>query len=398
MNAQITIPFALRTDQLIGSVIDSSTALLASQKHDIVRFAMGAPGEDLIPLAELDAAYGTAKRGRYDYGESEGEPRLREQILKLSAESGQATTDERVLITSGGMQGLDIAFKLFVDPGDVVVIEAPTYTNGYATALSYGADVLPVPVDDEGMVVEQLPGLVAAKGRAPKAIYTVPNFQNPSGVTMSRARREELLRLAETWGAMIIDDDPYGALRFSGAHEPGFLELAPQHPLVFGVRTFSKIIAPGLRTGWIDVDPNIRDLAIAAKQAMDTCTQVPAQHTVAQFLEEGHLGSHITRLLPMYAERKDAMRRALHAHFGESVQATDPDGGFFLWVTFEGELADVDTEELFPRALANGVAYIPGPAFTTDGSMRSSLRLCFATSTLERIEEGVQRLARAVRS
>lgn len=187
MNAQITIPFALRADQLIGSVIDSSTALLASQQHDIVRFAMGAPGEDLIPLAELDAAYGTATAGRYDYGESEGEPRLREQILKLSAESGQATADERILVTSGGMQGLDIAFKLFVDPGDVVVIEAPTYTNGYATALSYGADVLPVPVDEEGMLVEQLPDLVAAKGRAPKAIYTVPNFQNPSGVTISRA-------------------------------------------------------------------------------------------------------------------------------------------------------------------------------------------------------------------
>lgn len=397
MNAQITIPFSLRTDQLIGSVIDSSTALLASQQHDIVRFAMGAPGEDLIPLAELDAAYGTAKTGRYDYGESEGEPRLREQILKLSAESGQATTDERILVTSGGMQGLDIAFKLFVDPGDVVVIEAPTYTNGYATALSYGADVLPVPVDDEGMVVEQLPDLVAAKGQAPKAIYTVPNFQNPSGVTMSRPRREELLRLAEGWGSMIIDDDPYGALRFSGADEPGFLELAPQHPLVFAVRTFSKIIAPGLRTGWIDVDPAIRDLAIAAKQAMDTCTQVPAQHTVAQFLEEGHLGAHIARLLPMYAERKNVMRRELHAHFGESVRATDPDGGFFLWVTFDGDLAGIDTEELFPRALANGVAYIPGPAFTTDGSMRESLRLCFATSTPERIEEGVQRLAQTVR-
>src|SRR5699024_12010978 len=145
------------------------------------------PLHDALPIS-----YGTATAGRYDYGESEGEPRLREQILKLSAESGQATADERILVTSGGMQGLDIAFKLFVDPGDIVVIEAPTYTNGYATALSYGADVLPVPVDEGGMIVEELPDLVAAKGRPPKAIYAVPNFQNPSGVTMSRARREEL--------------------------------------------------------------------------------------------------------------------------------------------------------------------------------------------------------------
>ncbi len=397
MNAQITIPFALRADSLIGSVIDSSTALLASQTHDIVRFAMGAPGEDLIPLAALDSAYASPRTGRYDYGQSEGEPRLREQILKLSAEGGVYTTDERILVTSGGMQGLDIAFKLFVDPGDVVVVEAPTYTNGYATAMSYGAHVLPVPVDEEGMMVELLPELVAREGRTPRAIYTVPNFQNPSGVTMSRARREQLLSLAERWGAMIIDDDPYGALRFSGTHEPGFTELAPQHPLVFGVRTFSKIIAPGLRTGWIDVDPKVRELAIAAKQAMDTCTQVPAQHTIAQFLEEGHLGAHIARLLPLYSERKDAMREQLQRHFGTTVRSTDPDGGFFLWVTFEGEHAGIDTEELFPRALEKGVAYIPGPAFTTDGSMRNALRLCFATSTPERIEEGVARLADAVR-
>lgn len=398
MNAQITIPFARRATSLIGSVIDSSTALLAQQEHDIVRFAMGAPGEDLIPVAELDASYARAAEGRYNYGQSEGEPRLREQILKLSANSGVHSSDDRILVTTGGMQGLDIAFKLFVDPGDLVIIEAPTYTNGYATAMSYGADVLAVPVDHEGMMVEQLPALVEAKGKVPKAIYTVPNFQNPSGVTMSRARREELLRLAEDWGAIIIDDDPYGSLRFSGTHEPGFLELVPEHPLVFGVRTFSKIVAPGLRTGWIDVDPMVRERAIAAKQAMDTCSQVPAQHAVAQFLEDGHLVSHIARLLPLYAERKDVMRAELDRVFGSAVRTTNPDGGFFLWVTFEGELAGIDTEELFPRALEEGVAYIPGPAFTPDGSMRDSLRLCFATSSPERIHQGVGRLAAAVKA
>src|SRR5690625_855691 len=364
MKAPTTIPFALRSDSLIGSVIDSSTALLASQTHDIVRFAMGAPSEDLIPVAEIDAAYASSRAGRYDYGESEGEPRLREQILKLSAEAGAPTTDERILVTTGGMQGLDLAFKLFVDPGDVVALEAPTYTNGYAPALSNGADVLPVPVDEEGMVVEALPDLVAAKGRAPKVIYTIPNFQNPSGVTLSGRRRAALLDLAERWGAMIVDDDPYGTLRFAGTPEPSFLELAPGHPLVYAVRTFSKVIAPGLRTGWIEADPQVRGLALAAKQAMDTCTQVPAQHAVAQFLEEGHLQRHIARLLPLYAERKEAMRAELQRHFGPAAHATDPEGGFFLWVTFGGDLGHLDTEELFPRALAEGVAYIPGPAFT----------------------------------
>ncbi|MGJ0204108.1 aminotransferase class I/II-fold pyridoxal phosphate-dependent enzyme [Leucobacter sp. gxy201] len=389
--------FADRAELLIGSVIDASTALLAEQQHDIVRFAMGAPSEDLMPMAEIDEAFAKQAAGRYDYGESQGEPVLREQILRLSERLGLDTSDDRILVTNGGMQGLDIAFKLFVDPGDLVVAEAPTYSNGNATALSYGADILPVPTDDRGMIVEALPELVDRAGRAPRAIYVIPNFQNPTGVTLSRERRELLLELAERWNAMIIDDDPYGMLRFDGASEPSFAELAPRHPLLFQVRTFSKTIAPGLRTGWIDVDPAVRELAINAKQAMDTCSSVPVQRAVADLLADGHLERHIDRMLPIYRERKDAMRASLARHFGNAAVATDPEGGFFLWVTFAGALADLDTEELFPAALADGVAYIPGPAFTVDASLRNALRLCFATSSPERIEAGVSRLAHAIR-
>lgn len=394
MTALLSPPRSHRA--LVGSVIDSSTALLAEQTHDIVRFAMGAPSEDLMPIAELDEAFASARTGRYDYGDSAGEPRLREQILRLAAEAGAPTRDERLLVTTGGMQGLDLAFKLCVDPGDLVIVEAPTYTNGHATALSYGAEVVGAPTDAHGLVVEALPGIVERAGRAPKAIYTIPTFQNPTGVTMSRERRVRLLELAERWGALVIEDDPYGMLRFGGDRVESLAEIAPGHPLVFQVRTFSKTVAPGLRVGWIDVDPELRDRAIAAKQAMDTCTGVPAQHGVAAFLEAGHLRPHLDRLLPLYRERKVAMRRELARAFGDRATATDPDGGFFLWVTFGGDLAGVDTEELFPAALAEGVAYIPGPAFTVDGSMRDALRLCFATSSPERIAEGVDRLARAV--
>jgi len=393
----ISPPFADRADLLIGSVIDASTALLAEQKHDIVRFAMGAPSEDLMPMAEIDDAFAKQAAGRYDYGESQGEPVLREQILRLSERLGIDTSDDRILVTNGGMQGLDIAFKLFVDPGDLVIAEAPTYSNGNATALSYGADILPVPTDDHGMIVEALPELVEQAGRTPRAIYVIPNFQNPTGVTLSRERRVLLLELAERWNAVIIDDDPYGMLRFDGAPEPSFAELAPRHPLLFQVRTFSKTIAPGLRTGWIDVDPAVREIAINAKQAMDTCSSVPVQRVAAELLAAGQLERHIERMLPIYRERKDAMRDSLARHFGDAAVATDPEGGFFLWVTFVGELADLDTEDLFPAALADGVAYIPGPAFTVDASLRNALRLCFATSTPERIEAGVSRLANAIR-
>lgn len=384
---------AQRSERLIGSIIDASTGLLAEQEHDIVRFAMGAPGEDLIPVADLNESFARSVTGRFDYGESEGEPALREQILRLAEEAGAPTSDDRLLITTGGMQGLDLAFKMCVDPGDLVIIEAPTYTNGYATALSYGADVVAAPTDADGLVVEALPEIVRRAGRAPRLIYTIPNFQNPRGVTLSRARRERLIELAEEWGSIILEDDPYGALRFEGEQVPGLAEIAPRHPLVFQVRTFSKTIAPGLRTGWIDVDPSIRRIAVNAKQAMDTCTNMPAQLAVADYLERGKFGEHVDHLLPIYRERKVAMQRALSTYLGDHVQSTDPEGGFFLWLTLQGDYSAIDTEQMFSAALSDGVAYIPGPAFTADGSMRNALRVCFATSTPERIDEGVRRLA-----
>lgn len=390
----LQLPIAHR--QLPGSVIDASTALLAEQTHDIVRFAMGAPGEDLMPLEALDASFAATRTDRFAYGDSAGEPRLREQILRLSAEVGAPTDDDRILVTTGGMQGLDLAFKLSVDPGDLVIVEAPTYTNGNSTALSYGADVVGAPTDEHGLIVDALPEIVERAGRAPKAIYTIPNFQNPTGVTLTRERKERLLELAERWGAMIIEDDPYGMLRFAGDPVASFAEIAPKHPLVFQVRTFSKIVAPGLRVGWIDADPRYRELAVAAKQAMDTCTGVPAQHAVATFLEQGHLERHLARLIPLYKERKEAMRFELDRVFGDRVTATDPEGGFFLWLTLGGEYGRIDTEAMFAEALREGVAYIPGPAFTTDGSMKDALRLCFATSSPERIAEGIERLARVM--
>jgi len=387
-------PLARRASDLVGSIIDSSTSLLARQTHDIVRFAMGAPSDDLIPVELLDTYSARTVPGKYSYGSSEGEPALVEQIVKLQAEHGITTAGDRITVTTGGMQGLDLAFKLFVDPGDLVIVEGPTYTNGNATALSYGADLLEAPLDEDGLVVEALPDLVAAAGRTPKAIYTIPNFQNPSGVTQSQRRREQLLELAARWGSVIIDDDPYGLLRFDHDDIPAFSQIDPGNPRVFSVRTFSKILAPGLRIGWVDCDPELQPLLINAKQAMDTCTSVPTQQTVTDFLANGHLQPHLDRVIGLYRERRDAMQGALTRHFGDAVRATNPGGGFFLWVTFND--AHVDTEALFETALAEGVAYIPGSAFSVNDNFHDALRLCFATSTPERIDEGVARLKRAV--
>jgi 2-aminoadipate transaminase len=291
------------------------------------------------------------------------------------------------------MQGIDLACKLFVDPGDLVVVESPTYTNGSATVLSYGGELLEAAVDADGMIVEALPELVERAGRQPKAIYTIPNFQNPSGTTMSPARRSALLDLARGWGAVVIDDDPYGSLRFAGRDVPSLRELGGGEPAVFSVRTFSKVLAPGLRVGWVDAAPELGQLLINAKQAMDTCTNLPAQRLVARFLADGHLAAHLNGLRDEYRRRKIAMQEALSEQLGDIATWTDPAGGFFLWVTLP---SDVDTGKLFEVALAEGVAFIPGSAFSPSGRFGNALRLCFASTTPDRTVEGVRRLRRAI--
>ncbi len=396
MNAA-SLPLAARTDGLVGSIIDSSTSLLHQQTHDIVRFAMGSPAPEAIPTKQLaDVAgdvLGAESPHSYDYAATEGHPELREALLRALRGTGDETTDDRLFVTAGGMQGLDLACKLFVDPGDLVVVESPTYTNGSATALAYQAELLEAPVDEDGMMVDALPRLVAEAGRTPKAIYCIPTFQNPSGATLTLARRRRLLELAREWGSMVIDDDPYHLLRFDGTDVPTLHTLADGDPLVFSVRTFSKSIAPGLRVGWVDTDPSLRPLLVNAKQAMDTCTNLPAQRLVAAFLERGYLADHLTEQRVEYRHRKQAMQEALRQHFGDIARWTDPEGGFFLWLTLSN---GVDTHDLFEPALAEGVAYIPGTAFSPSGRFRDALRLCFATSTPERIEDGVARLRRAV--
>ena len=389
------LPLASRADGLVGSVIDSSTSLLAAQTHDIVRFAMGAPAAEVIPTEEFREIAGEVLTdASFTYGATEGEPDL---ITTVTEQFSSASSDpERIVITSGGMQGLDLAFKLFTDPGDLVVVESPTYTNGSGTALSYGADVLEVPVDDHGMDIDALETLVAESGRVPRMIYTIPNFQNPSGTTLSEDRRRRLLDLAHRWGAMILDDDPYGALRFSGDPVPGFREINPDDPLVFSVRTFSKILAPGLRVGWINADPRLRKLLIAGKQAMDTCANVPGQHIVNAYINRGGYGDHLTSLRTEYKRRKEAMDASITRHLGDRVRTTNPDGGFFLWVTLQGDDARVASPRLFEIALAEGVAFIPGPSLSPSGQFQDAFRLCFASSTPERTEEGLQRLARAL--
>jgi 2-aminoadipate transaminase len=391
------LPLAARAAGITGSVIDNSTSLLQNQTRDIVRFAMGSPAPDAIPtehFAQLLQRLG-AEEGVYDYGPSEGERELRDVLLRfLSEQEGNAPGAERLLITAGGMQGLDLAFKLFVEAGDLVVTEAPTYTNGTATITGYEGAPVPIPMDDEGMQVGRIREICEKRGGVPKVIYTVPTFQNPSGTTLSLTRRRELIELAQEWGSVIVEDDPYSLLRFEGEALPSIESIAGDRVRVIGVRTFSKMLAPGLRVGWLTADPPIIELMIAAKQSMDTCTNVPLQRLTAAYVGDGLLDAHLDRMRTVYRERKVDMQGALERHFADlSVRWTDPAGGFFLWLELpEG----VDAEELFPVALEEGVAFIPGVAFSPEAGLENALRLCFVTQNAERTDEGIRRLRAAV--
>jgi 2-aminoadipate transaminase len=391
-------PYATRVAGITGSVIDSSTTLLERQTHDIVRFAMGSPAPEAVPAAEFGEiaaeVLGAGCHDAFDYGPTEGDKALRAALLSFLEEQGAAPPAERLLITTGGMQGLDLACKLFVEPGSLVAAESPTYTNGTAVITSYEGRVLEVPMDADGMVVEALPELVAHAGQAPRLIYVIPQFQNPNGTTMSLARRHRLLELAAEWGSVILEDDPYELLRFAGEPLPTIADLNDGSVCVVGVRTFSKFLAPGLRVGWVTAEPAVIRRMVDAKQGLDTCTNVPMQRLIAAFMERGLLDRHLERVRAEYRERKATMQRALELHFGDlGARWTDPEGGFFLWLTLpEG----IDTEELFPIALEEGVAYIPGPAFSVSGRFRNALRLCFASTGGERTDLGVRRLRAAV--
>ena len=392
----LTSLYASRVEGITGSVIDSSTSLLERQSHDIVRMAMGSPAADAIPsgvfgtlLGELAAEGASA----FDYGPTEGDGALRSALIDFLAAQGTPVDPGELLITSGGMQGLDLVGKLFVDPGDLVAVESPTYTNGAATITGYGGRLVEIPGDGDGMDVDALEWAAHENG-PPKLIYTIPTFQNPAGTTLSAERRERLVELAEEWGSIILEDDPYGLLRFEGDDLPTLRRLGAGRVRVIGVRTFSKILAPGLRVGWVEAEPDIVARMIDARQAMDTCTAPPMQRLVARFLSGGHAGAHLAALRREYRRRKIALQRALRDELrGLDASWTDPQGGFFLWLDLP---ASIDTEALFPVALEEGVAFIPGPAFSVGGRFASALRLAFSAEAPERAREGVRRLARAI--
>jgi 2-aminoadipate transaminase len=395
--------YAQRTRGLSSSAIRE--LLKYTQDPELISFAGGLPGPEVFPLAEIQAAalrvlqqQGAAA---VQYGTTEGYGPLRELLVRHMQRYGIDVTPDNVLVTTGSQQALDLIGKLFVNPGDHLVCEAPTFLGALQAFSAYQAEYLPVALDDDGMRMDLLEEALRA---APKFIYVLPNFQNPAGVTLSLPRRQRLVELASHYGVPIVEDDPYGQLRYEGEHLPPLVKLDAEFQGcangergfrgdVLYLGTLSKTLAPGFRIGWVVAPEDVIRRLVTLKQGVDLHTSTFAQMVAYETARGGFLDRHVQTIRAAYRERRDAMLRALSSSFPPEVRWTRPKGGLFLWVTLPEGL---DASALLARALQQKVAFVPGTSFFPGGGGANTLRLNFSYCRPAVIEEGVRRLASVV--
>ncbi|MGR9579109.1 aminotransferase-like domain-containing protein [Pandoraea sputorum] len=366
----------------------------------MISFAGGYPASDLFDVDGLAAAQARAfaqPTRCLQYGPTDGLAELKAQIIALMAQRGAPCASEELLVTTGSQQGLDLLLRVMVAPGDVVVTEQPAYPATLQALRLQQAKIVTVPVDAHGLDVAQLSTLLRdGKIAVPKLLYTVPTFANPTGATLSRERRIALLKLAVEYRFVIVEDDPYGDLRFSGEAVPTMLGLTAEVPgsrdWVVHFSSLSKIVAPGLRVGWTVAPPEIARRCVVAKQTVDLCSVPWTQAVAAEYLAEGSLTRHLPKITEAYRLKCEAMCNALRDKLGDAIQFHAPQGGMFVWA----RLAAVKTSALLPNAIAEKVLFVPGTAFFADNADEASLRLSFAAPAVTAIEEGVARLARAM--
>ena len=383
-----------RYAQRIGDVRSSAVRDLfaAASRPDMISLSGGMPEVRAVPAhAVADAAHGAvvhAGAQALQYGASNGRVELRETIVELMAETGVRIAAADVVVTAGAQQGLDLLAKTFLDPGDVVICEGPTYVGALQAFSAYQPDIRCIPMDGEGMRMDLLEAELRAVGyQGAKFIYTIPNFQNPGGVTLSAPRRRRLLELAREYDIPVIEDDPYGRLRFEGGHVKPLRALDDE---VIYLGTFSKIFAPGLRLGWMTAPQPILAKVLLVKQAADLCGSAFAQVTAERYFAGTRWRKVLQGLARTYAERRDAMLAALEEYFPPEASWTRPEGGFFVWVEFPEFL---DTKTMLAEAVEHGVTYVPGDGFYPDGRGRNCMRLAFCYAEPEAITEGIRRLA-----
>lgn len=403
MSTAWTSRYAVRTKGVKSSAIRE--LLKITQRPEVISFAGGLPAPDVFPTERFQEAccnvleqHGTLA---LQYGATEGYEPLREMIARHTSRYGIKAKTENVLITSGSQQALDLIGKLLINPGDRILVEAPTYLGALQAFNVYGAEYVSVPTDDDGIRTEEMDRPLRS---GPKFMYILPNFQNPGGTTLSESRRRELVRLADNYGIPIIEDDPYGQLRYEGEHLPPLVVLDRKNLRrdngyllgnVIYLSTFSKTLSPGLRLGWIIAPPEVITKLVQLKQGADLHTSTFVQIVAYEVARDHFLDEHVKVIRRVYGERRDVMLDALKEFFPAEVTWTHPKGGLFLWVTLpEG----MDSQSLFETALKENVAFVPGDSFYANGDEgRRHFRLNFSNAQPEQIREGIRRLSLAVK-
>jgi len=376
--------------------------LKLTRQPGIISFAGGLPAPDLFPIEEIKeiVAEVLASEGAtaLQYGPTEGDQGLREELVKYLEKQGIKVAVDNVLVTTSSQQGLDLVAKVFVSPGDLVMTGKPTYVGAIQAFNSYQASMQPVELDQNGIntkVLDQKINALIQQGRKPKFIYVVPDFQNPSGITLNLDRRQELINIAEKYNLLIIEDSPYRQLRFEGDPQPPIISL--NHERVLSLFTFSKILLPGFRLGWAVGPEELIKKLVIAKQAVDLCAPTFNQAIFARFMKKGYLDRQIEKIIKVYRDKRDFMIEKLEAYMPkiEGLYWTHPQGGLFLWVTLPEHL---DAEGMFKDAVENNVAYVIGSAFDPEGRDKRSFRANFSFASMADIDEGVKRLAKVVRA
>lgn len=370
--------------------------LQAAADPKIISFAGGLPAPELFPVKEMKAAVDKVfeEHGQeaMQYGAAKGVTALREVIQQHVKEKENVDSElDNVLVTTGSEQALDLVGKAFVDPGDTVLVEQPTYLCALDVFRSYGANFASVEMDEDGMKMDALEEALKANPNT-KLIYTVPNFQNPTGRTMTEERRKQLAELAEKYDVYVLEDNPYGEIRFAGQHVPA-VKSFDKSGHVFYMSTFSKTLAPGFRLGWLVADKAVVNKLTVLKQSADLHTDNLAQFAVAQFFADNDVDAHVKEISALYGKRKDLMLEGIKKYFPEGVKYTDPEGGMFLWVEVPG--VD-DTVELFKECLEHDVAFVPGDPFFAGEVQPGAFRLNYSNMKEDQIEVGLKRLEAAL--
>lgn len=387
--------FATRATGLVRSEVRSLFALAADPAY--VNLAGGSPDIGALPLDEIAELTRNliATRGTeaLQYGVGQGSPELREQLTVVMAEEDIPADADDLIVTTGSQQALDLICKVFIDPGDVILAEGPTYVGALATFRAYEADVIHVDQDACGIIPDRLESTLAslaAAGRAPKMLYVIPNFQNPSGATLSAERRRQVVSLAERYGVLIVEDNPYGLIRYEHDPSPALKSLHPEGVVYLG--SLSKTFSAGLRIGWAAAPTEIVERLVSASESSVLSPSMYTQLTAATYLADYDWLQQVKVFRELYRDKRDVMVESIGEMLPKSAFVT-PQGGFFVWLTIPG---DFDSKKMLPHATAAHVVYTPGTGFYADGRGSNNIRLSFSSPSTKRIRDGIRRLSSVI--